>query len=151
MPRSEPTPVRWGSRAHLVGRQAGEQPLGGIGRVIRVGYRSNDDNTAGSGLDHLLDGPQVDTPDSEPRPEDSARADVLGRVTHKLDSDRRTPRLGWRGPDRPDAKVVKPVDHRCRIDLLPRVSGKTDPRCVADNPSSRWSRPEPAVLSSFER
>ncbi len=136
----EITAAPLGARLQLVRGQAGEKTLGGIGRIIRFGYRSNDDNATRSGFDHLLDGALVDTPDSEPRPEDPHRADSLGRVTHQLDSHRRTARLGGCGPDRTDAEVVKPVDYRCGIDLLPRVSGESDPRRGADDPSSGRER-----------
>ena len=125
---------------HSARGQAGEKTLGGIGRIIRFGYRSNDDNATRPGLDHLLDGAQVNTSDREPRPEYSSRADSLGRVTHQLDCHRRTARLGRRGPDRTDAEVVKPVDYRCGVDLLPRMSGETDPRRGADDPSSGRER-----------
>ena len=140
MPPLEITSTPRETGAHSAQGQAGEKTPGGIGRIIRFGYRSNDDNATRSGLDHLLDGALVNTPDSEPRPKDSGRADSLGGVAHELDSHRRTTRLGRRSPDRTDAKVVKPVDYRCGIDLLPRVSGETDPRRGADDPSSGRER-----------
>jgi len=140
MLQSEITMAPLDAGLHSAQRQAGEEALGGFGRIIRFGYRSNDDNATGTGLDHLLDGVLVDTPDSEPRPKDSSRADSLGGVAHQLDSHRRTPRLGWCGPDRTDAEVVKPVDYGGGLDLLPRVSGKTDSRSGADDPSSSWER-----------
>ena len=132
----EITPAPLDPRLQSEQGQAGKKTLGGIGRIIRFGYRSNDDNATRSGLDHLLDGALVDTPDSEPRPEDSHRADSFGGVAHQLDAHRRTARLGRRGPDRTDTEVVKPVDYGRGIDLLPRVSGETDPRRGADDPSS---------------
>ena len=134
------TPAPRDARLQLKRRQAGEKTLGGIGRIIRLSYRSNDDNATCSGLDHLLDGALVNTPDSEPRPEDAGRADSLLGVTHQLDSHRRATRLGRCSPDRTDAEVVKPVDYRCGIDLLPRVSGETDQRGAGDNPSSGRQR-----------
>ena len=140
MSKSEIALVPRATRAQLKRGQAGEETPGGIGRIIRFGYRSNDDNPTRSGLDHLLDGALVNTPDSEPRPEDSGRADSLGGVAHQLDSHRRTTRLGRRSPDRTDAEVGKPVDYRCGIDLFPRVSGETNPRRGADDPSSGQQR-----------
>ena len=148
MSGSEITPALRATRAQLVRGQAREKTLGGIGRIIRFGYRSNDDNATRSGLDHLLDGALVNTPDSKPRPENSVRADSLGGVAHQLDSHRRTRRLGRRGPDRTDAEVVKPVDYRCGIDLIPRVSGETDPRRGANDPSS--SRERQVFLSDVQ-
>ena len=140
MSGSEITAAPLDAPLQLAQGQAGEKTLGGIGRIIRFGYRSNDDDATRSGFNHLLDGALVNTPDGEPWPEDSHRADSLGGVTHQLDSYRRAPRLGRCGPDRTDAEVVKAVDFRCGINLLPRVGGETDPRHRTNDPSSGRER-----------
>ena len=140
MPGTELTPARLASRAHLVGRQAGEKPLGSFGRIIRFGYRANDDNATRPGFNHLLNSALVNAANSEPWPEVSGRDGPLRRVAHQLDSHRCAPRFGRCSPHRTDAKVVESVDDRRGIDLVPRVSGETDSRCRAYDPSSGRER-----------
>ena len=121
-------------------REAGEQTLSGIRRVVGVGDRAHHHYPGGAGVDDLVDVAEVDAADGEPGAQAADGGALRGRIAQQVGSHRCAARFRWRSPDRTDTEIVEVIGGDGGIHLLGGVGGQADPRSCTEQSAGGGQR-----------
>lgn len=124
------------------------QSARGIGGVVGLGDGADDHDASRPGIRHLVDRAVIDPSDCEPGEHRAVAAVGLVRRAHEVEPDAGAPRLGRRGPHRPDAEVAE-VDLGAGGGQLSGVMGReSEGHVLADDPAR--ARPGQIALAEVQ-